>query len=263
MRRLGLIWLSFLIVGLVPSMVLAFQPHRAIYDLSLISVQENSSFTNVSGRLANEWTKECDGYLFNQRMVLKLVNVNGNPTLMDYQISTWESLDGQNFRFNIRTQIDGRNFDEYVGRARLSGGGGKAIFTKPKPVELALPAETMFPTAHSFAVIRSAERGAKTMQATTFDGSNHDTVYRASLVLGSKIVESVGKERVFEAVRGQSGWPVRLAFFKLKEVDPLPDVEMGFVLYSNGILAQLRLDYDDFSVRGELKDLVSIDTPNC
>ena len=67
----------------------------------------------------------------------------------------------------------------------------------------------------------------------------------------------------FDLLNEQAAWPVRLAFFKPTEASPLPEVEMGFNLYANGVIAGLRLDYQDFSVRGKLQDLVKIELPDC
>jgi hypothetical protein len=242
----------------------AFQPHRAVYDLSLLRAAENSSLADVRGRLANEWTKECDGYLFNQRMVLQLIYDGQGSSLMDYQISSWESLNGREFRFNIRTEINGELIDEYVGKADLDATGGPhAKFTKPKPIVLKLPDDTMFPTTHSLAIINAAGKNARSLQATTFDGSNHETAFRASLILGGRMKEPGKGMAAFDLLKGQAAWPVRLAFFNPTEAGPLPEVEMGFKLFANGIIAGLRLDYRDFSVRGKLQELIKVELPTC
>ncbi len=243
----------------------AFQSHRAVYDLSLRSVNEGSSITSVHGRLANEWTKECGGYIFNQRMIMEMIGAKGEGSLLDYHISTWESLDSKAFRFNLRTHVNGELIEEYAGKAELTGadGSGMAVFSKPKVVKLALPAKTLFPTAHSLAALKLAEKGERLFMAATFDGSDEKTVYNASLILGHEDRDLKALGEKFALIRGLRGWPARLAFFKQNEAGAAPSVEMGFVMFTNGVIARLQLDYDDFSVTGKLNKLDKIDDPSC
>ncbi len=264
-RKLWVGLCGLIIAGLWSVSANGFQPHRAIYDLSLSQSEDGSGITSVRGRLANEWTRECDGFLFNQRMVMDMGGPSGGRTLMDYHVSTWESLDGKTFRFSLKTKIDGEISEEYVGRARMPDGGkaGSAEFSKPKIFTLELPPGTLFPTAHSLAAIKAALEGEKLFVVNTFDGSDGDAVYNASLVLGKERQDTKELTEEFDTVAGQRAWPARLAFFKKDAAGSTPAVEMGFLLFANGVIAELVLDYSDFSVAGKLSQLEKIDEPNC
>ena len=46
-------------------------------------------------------------------------------------------------------------------------------------------------------------------------------------------------------------------------LDALPTYELSFRFYENGVSSRLYIDYGDFAIRGELKELTFLDAGKC
>ena len=68
-----------------------------------------------------------------------------------------------------------------------------------------------------------------------------------------------------QALAGMQRWPVTVSYFDkaAKPGEQLPVYSISFELYENGISRALILDYNDFSISGELKTLEIKDAPPC
>ena len=64
-------------------------------------------------------------------------------------------------------------------------------------------------------------------------------------------------------MKGHASWPVALSYFEPGAGERLPAYQMNFVLYDNGVSRTLRLNYGDFSLKGELKSIEFLKTPAC
>ena len=243
------------------------QPHRAVYELSL----KRASSANVieaGGRLAMEWTADCEGHVLNQRILTRLVDSEGQEVLNDYQVTSWESLDGATFRFNSRNEINGELVEEVAGVARLEAPGGPGVveFAKPEPGTLALASGVLFPTEHTLAVIRAARAGERMIELPLFDGSGMESVFSTFSVIGEREATSPEAER-HPALRGVASWPVHLAYFRIPpkpgEPDGLPEFETGMRLFENGVTGDIVLDYGGFELGGVLSRLDPLPRPSC
>lgn len=50
-------------------------------------------------------------------------------------------------------------------------------------------------------------------------------------------------------------WPVTISYFEEGKADRTPVYTISFELFENGISRDLKLDYGDFTLKGELKSL--------
>ena len=82
-----------------PKIVLV--PHRAVYELSLLSSKGTNGVDEARGRLVFEITgTACDGYATNFRQVTQLSGAEGNPDRsFDVRSTSFESGDGTMLRF--------------------------------------------------------------------------------------------------------------------------------------------------------------------
>lgn len=239
--------------------------HQAIYDLSMVRADNGSGIENVEGRIAIEWSRQCDGYILNQRVVMRLDNVQGKTTISDYRVAAWESLDGTRFRYSLRNEVDGKAVEIFDGKARLQapGGAGEARFDEPEDTVLALPEGTLFPTAHILAILEAVSAGEQTLARLTFDGSDAEQVINAFAVIGAKRRETPKALKKFELLAAKPHWPIRIGFFKHNRSGGAPEVELDMLLFENGVLGQLELDYGDFSVAGVLTKLEPMEESEC
>jgi hypothetical protein len=247
---------------------LAPQPHRAIYDLTLKRTSSSGSVAEAGGRLVMEWTADCDGHIVNQRILTRLVDSEGDEVLNDYQVASWESLDGARFRFNARNEINGEVIEEVSGVAELEapGGPGSVRFSKPAGATLELPRGVTFPTEHTLAVIRAARAGDRLADIPLFDGSGPDALFHTFSVIG-ELERDAPEARRHNALAGVASWPVHLAYFpavpKPDRPEGVPEFETSMRLFENGVTGDIVLDYGSFKLGGALSRLEPLPRPSC
>src|SRR5690606_33391881 len=136
-------------------------PHRASYVLTLKSAKSGSGIADVKGRMLFEIVDACDGWTVNQRLELRMLSNEAPELVTETSYTSWESKDGLRFRFDSRTTRNGVLAEEFRGSAELVDleSGGEATYTVPEQRKLKLPKGTLFPTAHTEAVIQRAAEG--------------------------------------------------------------------------------------------------------
>jgi len=69
-----------------------------------------------------------------------------------------------------------------------------------------------------------------------------------------------------ERLAGLAAWPMSVAYFeknKTARTDALPDYELSFVAFENGVSSRLDIDYGDFAVRGTLVEVAFLPASAC
>jgi hypothetical protein len=243
-------------------------PHRAIYEMKLGSVKNGGTVTGASGKMLFEWADTCDGWAVQQRLRLHFSYAEGDETDIDSTIITWESKDGKRYNFNVRRLTDGKETENYRGKATLGAKGGSGKYTLPKAKkDVNLAADALFPSNHTEVILQKALGGEKFFTRPVFDGSDEDGVADVSAFIGPR-QESAPPTDVSPALRDNPllkvpGWPVRLAFFKITSETGEPDYEMNLFLLENGVAKSMQLDYSDFTVSGTLTELEPLPKPGC
>ena len=239
--------------------------HRAVYSLTAGKLANGSDVAEISGRLVIEAIEECDGFIFNQRIVTRTTGTHGEQSVSDLRMALWESSNGQRMRFNLSSLVDGRMVREDNGSAQLDGAGkgGTATFQGEEPATLTLPAGTLFPTAHNLAILRMARSGGRQLPATVFDGSAEDGVYDTFTAIGRRHLDSAEAGRGQTLLQGLASWQIRIGYFLLEQRDAAPDFEIGYTLFDNGVSGDLELDYGDLVIAGRLSSLEALPTPAC
>lgn len=250
-------------VATVPGVALA--PHRAVYALGLHRGDQAGGVVALRGRLALEFTDVCGAVTLNQRMRMRLSNAETGEIDSDFVLASWESLDGLKFRFSLRSEFDDQPAEEYVGLGELPAPGkaGKVRFSTPSGQALELPAGTVFPTEQLALLVRAGLDGRTVLSMKVFDGSGDDGVYEAATFVGRENAREPGDKPHLVPLKGLRSWPVRIAYFKLKEKSDRPAYEVGFRLFENGVSDELVLDYGDFAIKGALTVLELLPAPDC
>ena len=242
-------------------------PHRAIYDMTLTSTKNGSNVADVSGRMVFEWADVCDGWAVQQHLRLRFNYAEGDTSNVASNEVTWESKDGKRYNFNIRHITDGKETENYRGKAELGDDGGKAVYTVPEGKTVAFPAGTLFPSAHTKMIIEKAMAGARFFTRQVFDGTDEGGSDDVSVFIDAPQAHKVeaGADAKLEAsgLLDQTAWPVHMAFFKLDSETGEPDYEMDLTLLANGVARSMRIDYGDFSVTGSLRAIEPLPAPHC
>jgi hypothetical protein len=248
-------------------------PHRAVYDLTLSAARSSTGMVAVAGRLVYDLTgSPCEGYTQNTRLVTRMTQQSGNTVVSDLRSMTWEDAVGKSFRFESSQYRDEKLSEATAGEAARQAGAGevKVDLAKPDKRSIFLPAGVYFPVQHTIALIHAARAGKASFRADLYDGSERgekvfDTVAAVGgpLALGAnRKLPVIANADKLDAVRA---WPVSIAFFEARSerADALPSYEITFWMFENGVSRKLSIDYGDFALLGNLKDLVFHEPSKC
>ncbi|QFU16678.1 cell envelope integrity EipB family protein [Microvirga thermotolerans] len=239
----------------------ALVAHRAVYDLSLVRSEGARGLDGARGRIAMDFAGDaCEGYTLKYRQVTVLDSSETGTRTLDTQTATFETGDGQSMRFKTVSTVGGRNGDGVDGDARLKPDGSLDVTLKqPKRANFSAGGRAIFPTEHLKRLIEAARNGETTLTVKVYDGSDDGRkVYDTLAVIGRRI--DGGAANLEGAVRqpaleGVPRWPVTVSYFTEGSGDRTPAYKVSFELYENGISRALRLDYGDFTLKGELQSL--------
>lgn len=239
--------------------------HRALYKMTLDSVRNGSHVQAVEGDMYFEWQDACDGWNVEQRLSLNMARDEGDEVNIKSNYATWESKDGNSYRFNYRNTINGQIKDEYRGTATLEGPGQKGLarYTLPEAREMQLPAGSFFPTAHTVALINAAIARKSIFSASVFDGTDEHGLSEINSVIGSQKNIGVEAARTGLGDTADAAWPVRMAFFPYDQQESAPDYEMDTSILPNGVSEFMLMDYGEFRLRGTLEKIEVLPRPDC
>jgi hypothetical protein len=262
-----LIAFAVTLFGLLPGLASgqSLAPHRAAYSLSLGDNQGGGrgQVGQLEGGLVIDWAELCEGYTLNQRMRFTMSTAEEGTVESDIVFSSFESKDGTNYRFSLRTSRDGTVVEELKGRATLDPDkGGKAVFTDPE-VEMELPPGTMFPTAHSLLLLNLGEGGERVIVRVVFDGATLDGALDVTAILSDKMPGQNMLGTATPEIGKRPGYRVRMAYFNPDDKAGTPQYETSMRMLDNGVAAEYTFEYPEFSMKAKLERLEALPKPRC
>ncbi|MBO0743212.1 MAG: cell envelope integrity EipB family protein [Hyphomicrobiaceae bacterium] len=275
----GIVAAAMVVVATLPAPVSAaddeitMAPHRAVYDMSLATARGGSGVTAVSGRMVYELTgSACEGYTQNMRFVTQMINQGGNAVVTDLRSSSWEEGNGKRFRFNSSQYRDEKATEVTAGDAARANTADdvKVELTKPAKKDLSLSSRVYFPVQHSIALLAAARAGKGIFRADLYDGSEKgEKVYDTVSVIGR--ARSGGRSPQLPQIKNAeeldqlTAWPVSIAYFEpgSDKKDAVPVYELSFLFFENGVSRRLFIDYGEFAIQGEIKEIVFLPPSKC
>lgn len=248
-------------------------PHRAVYEMTLAEARGGAGVTQVTGRMVYELTgSACEGYTQSMRFVTSMSNQSGSATVSDLRSSSWEDASGKRFRFSSSQFRDEKPTEATAGDATRapSGSDVKVELTKPAKKDLSLRMGVYFPIQHSIALLEAARSGKAVFRANLFDGSEKgEKVYDTVSFIGR--VQPAGGNRRLPAVKDgerlnkMPAWPVSIGYFEpgTDKKDAVPVYELMFLFFENGVSRQLFIDYGEFAIQGEIKEITFLESRAC
>ncbi|SEP09487.1 protein of unknown function [Methylobacterium sp. ap11] len=256
-------------------------PHRAVYDLSLSGSSGTRAVESARGRIVFDFTGDaCKGYALQYRQVTVLESSESGSRTSDLRNTTFESGDGRSFRFRTQSDLNGKTTAPVDGNAERGEKGLSVSLKQPKRGEMSVSGEVLFPAAHMKRLIEAARAGQSTVAVKVFDGSDDGRkIYDTLAVIGAQRASAKPEPKVETrpdatgaqpadapapkpvpveaalrdgAMATMPHWPVTLSYFSPGEGERTPVYVLAFDLYENGVSAALRLDYGEFSLKGEL-----------
>jgi len=256
-----------------------FAAHRAIYELSIDSSTPGSGVAAVTGRIVYELSgSACEGYTQNMRFVTVTSNSEGSGQTTDLRTSSWEQVPAQKLRFSSSTYSNDQLAEQARGTAQRPSlqDAPEVDLAKPEKKLFNIGSTVYFPMQHSAALIQAARTGQKQFTADLYDGSESGSkVYMTSALIGNKLepgkgaVTALAGQKAEMALGAVASWPVSISYFAktgdapVKHKDELPLYEMSYRFHENGVTSNLRLDYGEYAMRGELKELTFLEPSSC
>ena len=238
-------------------------PHTAHYVMKLLSARGGSGIEAVTGDMAIRWEGDCTGWTMSNRTVFDVSYTGGDTVRVTMDASTWEAVSGDRYTFLVRTFFNDKETERVEGKARLDGGRGIAEFSSPARKKIALPRGTIFPTAHTRMVLDTAGETPEIIRATVFDGFTDGGAQFVNAIVGKRLTGEQSKVPGFPALAGQPAWRISLAFFDADESDAEPSSEIRLKILRNGIASMMEMDFGDFRLLADLKELKTEKPPVC
>ena len=235
---------------------------HAVYALTLSKVRTHD-LTGAAGQMSFDVVDGCTGWATTQHMTLIVRNVDGslNKSVTDY--ITWESKDGKTLTFTLRERDnDGKEQVDDAGTATHTGPNNAGIihYTTPANTTLTMPPGTLFPMAHTEALLAAGRDGKKFIAPPLFDGTTADGT-QATFVA---ILSHQGPEKTpYPALSTIPSTNVDIAFYERKNDDENPDFRTSMRYFENGVATNLVLDFGDFVMTGKLIRLTIPASPEC
>ena len=246
-------------------------PHRAVYDLSLIKASDRSGITGMNGRIVYEVTgNKCDGFSVRFRFLTE-VQTSRKSFTNDQRTSSFESGDGLSFSFINQSYLNNQLEQELRGSAEREDGKVLVNISKPEPAEIEL-GDAVFMTEHIAMLIDAAREQQSFVTAKVFDGSDKgDELVDTTAVIGRQKVELIELEGEPGDMSSQfadsAAWPVSVSYFSTapgaEQGERLPIYQVSFIMHDNGISRDLKMVYDDYSLKGDLKQIEFLTPVGC
>jgi hypothetical protein len=238
-----------------------FAPHKALYEVKLSETKNGSQIVNISGQMMYEWQRTCDSWLSDHRFNM-LYEYADSPSLrLVSNFSTFEAVDGSSLDFSSQRKNNGEIFEEIRGFAE----GTNATYRLPEEHVMDLPEGTLFPIAHTVQVAKQVREGRKFYNAIIFDGSDTDGPVEVSSFIGKpanplSLYQDI--EEIDLSLIQSPAHNVRLAFFPIgQEKDQgASDYEMDLIFHENGVISDMTVEYDAFTVTQKLVALEKVES---
>ena len=230
----------------------ALLAHRALYTLSLATAK-GGEVVAARGTMGYEVTDACDGWAVRQRLRMTITNSEGQDIEMASDYTTWEAKDGLKFRYHVRQTTDTAVTSQTDGEASLqkTDGPGQAHYTSPHDNVARLPPGTVFPMAHTAAIIAAARDKKRFLNLPLFDGTDENGIEDSFIII------------LDWKPPAQSKWPllstlpntrVHLSFFDHKGAATTPSYEVGMHYWDNGVADDMNMDFGDFVMSAKMKE---------
>jgi hypothetical protein len=207
------------------------------------------------------------------RFVTRMTNQEGANQINDLRTQSFEEVASHRLRFSSSQYENQKLSESAQGSAGPAAAGASATevkLTKPEKKTVKLPSDIYFPIQHSMALVEAARAGKTSLTANLYDGSDKgEKFYQTHASIGPRVAP--GTEQFpptlanADQLKGLTSWPVSIAYFEpgSSRTDAVPTYELSFRFYENGVSTKLYIDYGDFAIRGELKELTFLEEAKC
>jgi hypothetical protein len=230
----------------------ALLAHKALYALTL-DTANGKDVIAARGTMGYEVTDACDGWAVRQRLKMTITNAEGQDIEMASDYATWESKDGLKFRYHMRQTTDTAVTSQTDGEAFLQkvGSTGEAHYTTPHDATSPLPAGTVFPMAHTAAIIAAARDKKHFLSLPLFDGTDESGVEDSFIVV---LDWKLPMQTKWPALTPLPSTRVNIAFFDHTAVAITPTYEVAMRYWENGVADAMKMNFGDFVMSAKMQE---------
>lgn len=245
---------------------LPLAPHKAVYELSLLSTKGSEGPSAASGRIVYEFNgNACEGYTVSFRQATEIVSGEGRQQVLDTRSTTFESGDGKTFRFRIESLSNGARTKLIEGAAERANDALSINLRSPEPTKADLAIEAWFPVQQTLKGLAAARAGETALEINAYDGSGDgQKIYHSLNIIGREMKKPVGDAtEATEAMKAMKRWPVVTSYFEREKQDGAPLYTLSFEMWENGVSSNLKLDYGDFVLAGKISQFELLKPTPC
>jgi hypothetical protein len=226
--------------------------HKAFYTLTLATVK-GTDVIAARGTMGYEVTDACDGWAVRQQLRMAITNGDGQEVQMASDYTTWESKDGLRFRYHMRQTTDTAVTSQTDGEASLQkvGGPGEAHYSSPHDAINPLPAGTLFPMAHTVALINAAREHRHFLSLPLFDGTDESGVEDSFIVILDWKQPMANR---WPALAPLPSTRVHISFFDHQPSATTPTYEVAMRYWENGVADDMLMNFGDFTMNAKLSE---------
>lgn len=226
--------------------------HRALYTLKMATAK-GGDVVAARGTMGYEVTDACDGWAVRQRLRMTITNTEGQEIEMASDYTTWESKDGLRFRYHVRQMTDTAVTSQTDGEAvlRKTDGPGEAHYTTPRDALVPLPPGTVFPMAHTAAIIAAARDKKRFLNLPLFDGTDDNGNEDSFIVV---LDWKPAMPTAWPVLSALPSTRVHLSFFDHHLPRITPSYEVGMRYWENGVADDMSMDFGDFVMSAKMQE---------
>jgi len=258
-----------------PAVAISLAPHKALYDMKLVSVSSGAGITDIRGNMLYEQDDACDAWTTDHRFTIEYFYPERPASVNTTHYVSWEAKDQSQFQFSSERQENGTPTEQLRGAVtRATDTAAVAEFTRPEDLYFELPKGYVLPSFHTQELIRHARTGRQTYHSILFDGTDKEGPVEVNAIVTRKLspeevmqkipaTPKAGEKMDKDLLAGEA-WLVRMAVFPAADAENMsPTYEMNLVLHGNGVVSHVLVDYKSFKVEQTLTAVEALPQKPC
>jgi hypothetical protein len=236
--------------------------YKAVYNISLAGRHYNSPVSNVMGKMLYELEETCAGWILKQNMVTYLTDDAGNSFSTKSNYLIWESKAHDELEFHFRSFLGAIKTEEISGKATLSDALGYRVeFSMPYASEVELPKKTIFPIHHLMKITNHMKQGVMVTEDSVFDGST----YNNGFLINTTAFEKTNFKRTGHILNPlqKKQFSVLMSYYDPAGFAERSSYNVKIHMDESGVQHGLKVKYEDFSIKMELKKIEFLKAPKC
>lgn len=238
--------------------------HRAVYDVKTISVRQGAKIQNASGELTYEWYPDCEGAVTQFSFDMRY-DYSAEPAMhIISKTRNYESFVDGRLHYNVQRFLphDEQPFYQKRGEADAATLSVQEDMGSDVSQVSTLPDGTLFSTRYILRLLDTIAKRKPFFGTNYFDGSDEQGALFVNTYIdytGAYVPDAALPDDVDVHLLSGRGYPLQMAFFTQKGDAAVPDYEMHAFFYENGVMRNMDIEYDDFSISQSLVSLQPIE----